>query len=61
MAQDAAIATGVDGNRKYQAAVRFIGKLTGISTILMIIGGVLLIVVNFIIALILGGILALIF
>jgi hypothetical protein len=61
LAKDAAIATGVDGNRRYQAAVRFMGKLTGIGGFLMVILGIAMIFVNFIIALILGGILALIF
>lgn len=61
MAKDVAIATGIDANRKYQAAVRIISWLTGIGGILMIVLGVALLFVNIIIALILGGILAFIF
>jgi uncharacterized membrane protein YkgB len=61
MTHDVAVATGVENNRKYKAAVRFMAKVSGIGTIIMLVIGVLLLFVNFIIALILGGILALIF
>ena len=61
MTHDIAVATGVENNRKYKAAVRFMTKISGLGTIIMFVIGALLLFVNLIIALILGGILAVIF
>jgi len=57
LGQDVAIATGVEKHRRYGAFIRIAGKILGFTKYLLIIIIPLLLLANWIVALILGSIL----
>jgi hypothetical protein len=61
LGKDVAIATGVEKNRQYSAFIRIAGRVLGVAKYLLIILVPVLLIVNLIIASILGTILSFIF
>ena len=61
LGKDVAIATGLEKNRRYSAFVRIAGKVVGVAKYLLIILVPVILIVNLIIAGVLGTILSLIF
>jgi len=61
LGKDVASVTGLDKNEKYGAFVRIAGKVLAYAKPILIVLGIVLLVVNYIAALIIGGILNIFF